>query len=248
MIKLKYWYFSKHKVKETHEDCYQAHGIVSGHPRLQDGIDITTSIVESIKLDSENNRLIMLTHSQNEYELLLADVQLMCFEETSAILQKFNIPALDKDKCEKLAKQADEELLNKVSSVLGNNELYLQLSGVFVQKAFFRNSSGEIHEIRVTSHIGTFQDSYLISDWQHGEVDFRYWDGLMSIQPYHWSDGLEALKIDNIGDTDIQFICKSRVICKVGEITTVESSQYHGEGLLSPDVVNGKCAFGGIEE
>ena len=94
MVKLKYWHFSRYK-----DECH-AHGVVSGHPRLEDGVLATTSMIESIKLDSENNRLIMITYSQNEYELLFADVQLMCFEETSDILQEFNIPALDRDKCE----------------------------------------------------------------------------------------------------------------------------------------------------
>lgn len=239
MVKLKYWHFSRY------EDGYHAHGVVSGHPRLEDGVLATTSTIESIKLDSENNRLIMITYSQNEYELLFADVQLMCFEETSDILQEFNIPALDRDKCENLLKQAEKEFLDKVDSILGKNELYLQLSGVFAQRAFFRNNDGKLHEIRTTPHTGMQNDSILITDWEKGEVDFRYWTRFMAIRPYHWSDGLETIKVENIGTTDISFLCDSKIICKAEEITTIKYQQFHREGLFSPDVVNGKCAFGG---
>lgn len=81
-----------------------------------------------------------------------------------------------------------------------------------------------------------------ISDFKK-EVDFRYWDMPGGIQPYHWSDGLNAIKIENVGKNDIIFYADTDIVCKVGEITVIKSKQYCGEGLLSPDSVNGDSVF-----
>lgn len=243
MIKLTQWYLTEHLLKDTKEKCYVAHGVVSGHPKLADGDFINTSIIEEIRLDSSNNCLIMLTHSKNEYMLLLADIDFDGFEKTRDYLEEFNVPTLSLRKCLKLHHEAEEDILSKVENVLQNNELYLQFYGVFAQKAFFKNDAGEIREIRVTPHIGMFQDSYLITDFERGEVDFRYFDSLNGIEPYHWSDGLKALRIDNAGQENITFLSGDNLVCKSGEITLIESSQFGGEGLFSPDVVNGKSLF-----
>lgn len=239
MIKLNNWFINK-RVGGSH---YHAHGISTGHPKLSDGMDITTSAIENLKFDNDNNRIIMLTHSQNEYELPLSQVLLENIKDTNIALESFGLFALDADKCRKLNEGVGKQLLEKVESVLRNNELYLQISGVFVQKAFFRNTDGAIREIGVSPHIGTFVDSYLVTDWNSGEVDFRYFDKLNAIEPYHWSDGLEALQIDNIGSEDITFLSGDNIICKAGEVTCIDKSQMGREGLFSPDAVNGKCVM-----
>lgn len=237
MIKLNGWFINKRKEGQH----YHAHGISTGHPKLCDGMDITTSAIESLRFDSDSNRIIMMTHSQNEYELLLSQVSLGDIEETNTALESFGLSALDIDKCRRLKEESGKQLLDKVKSVLKNSELYLQISGVLVQKAFFRNSKGEIREVGVSPHIGTFVDSYLVTDWKYGEVDFRYFDKLSGIEPYHWSDGLEALQIDNIGSEDITFLSGDNIVCKSGEVTRIDKSQMGREGLFSPDAVNGKC-------
>ena len=232
MIRLKDWYFTKHRLIDLDEDCYCAHGVVSGHPRLEDGIDITTSKVEHIKPDAENDRLIMHTYSGNEYELLLADIQIMRFEETSGFLLQFGISALDKEQCKHLAKQARVKLQDKVSSVLNNNELYLQLMGVFVQKAFFKSHSGEVRELSIKCHSGMFQDSYLICDGKYCEVDFRYFDRFMEIEPYCWSENVEAVRIENVGDTHITCKLKEQIACPIGKITWIQRPPHDGLYLM----------------
>lgn len=232
MIRLKDWYFTKHRLIDLDEDCYCAHGVVSGHPRLEDGIDITTSKVEHIKPDAENDKLIMHTYSGNEYELLLADIQIMRFEETSGFLLQFGISALDKEQCKHLAKQAQVRLQDKVSSVLNNNELYLQLMGVFVQKAFFKNHSGEVRELSIKCHSGMFQDSYLICGGKYCEVDFRYFDRFMEIEPYCWSENVEAVRIENIGDTPITCKLKEQIACPIGKITWIQRPPHAGLYLM----------------
>ena len=241
MIQLTDWYFSKHNLKGTNKKCYIAHGFVSGHPEIEDGTHIDTSIIEQIKLDKINNRLLMYTHSKNEYELLFADIYLEEFKKIQGYLHKFDIPALSLSECKKLQEKSKIEKIAKADSILKNNELYLKMVGVFVRKAFFKNNEGKVREIPVKPHIGMFQDSYLITDWEKHEVDFRYFDDIRSIRPYHWSDGLEAIQIENAGSTDLLFFSDDNLLCKAGEITLIESTQFGREGLFSPDVVNGKC-------
>lgn len=244
MIKLTNWYFTKGINRDTKKEVFIAEGTVSNHPKLEDGIHIHTSIVEKVELDKENNRLLMYTHSKNTYELLLADMNFEEFEKIKDSLECFNVSILTLDECQKLKGDREMYFISLADKVLQKNELYLAIMGVFVQRAFFKNDAGEIREIRVTPHISMFQDSYLITDWEKGEVDFRYFDGFNTIKPYHWSDGLSALVIENVGSTDIEFLGSDRkILCKSGEVTRIENKEYHGEGLFSPDVVNGKSLF-----
>lgn len=244
MIKLREWYFQSGIINETGEKGFRAWGFVSGHPKLQDGSHIHTSVIDNMELDAENNRLLMYTHSKNTYELRLADMKFEDFENTKDCLQFFNVPAPALSECENLHKKDEEELIAKMDGILQNNELYLQLNGVFTQSAFYKNKSGKVRRINAGVHVGMHQDSYLITDFQKREVDFRYWNGYMNIQPYHWSDGLEALLIEVTSSKDIEFKGSERtIVCKAGEVTRIESKEYCGEGLLSPDVVNGKSAL-----
>ena len=249
MIKLTEWHFVKRQFKERREGYFIAEGFVTNHPKLQDGIYIHTSIIQKLEMDAKNNRLLMHTYSQNIYELLLADMNVQNFENIQECLQCFNVPAFSLSDCRKMKDENEKALNRMVNEILQQNEFYLQMSGVFVQKAFFKNCSNELREMTVYAHIGMYQDSYIIADFTKGEVDFRYWDGANSIKPYHWSDGLETILINNKGSKDIDFVGSKRIIiCKVGDITRIESKEYCGEGLLSPDVVNGKCVLFDREE
>lgn len=244
MIKLKDWHFSKCMRGDTQGEYFRAHGIVTGHPKLEDGISITTSMIEKIKLDAEKNRLLMYTHSQNEYELLISEISEHEFDITQEYLKIFEVPEISWEQYKKLRESYEQDLAQEIERELDCNELYLQFSGVFVQEAFWCNSSGEVRKINVRQHIGTLQDSYLITDWEKGEVDFRYFDGFNSIQPYHWSDGLQTIVIKVISSDDLNFEGSERnITCKAGETTRIQRKEYRGEGLFSPDVVNGKCIF-----
>lgn len=53
MITLRDWYLTSHMTDEVGEEFYMGHGIVSGHPKLADGIDIHTSPIEEVRFDSE---------------------------------------------------------------------------------------------------------------------------------------------------------------------------------------------------
>jgi hypothetical protein len=70
----------------------------------------------------------------------------------------------------------------------------------------------------------------------------------MSIEPYHYSDGLETIYIDNVGTEDFLFRDgETEILCKSGEITTIGNKYFKNEGLFSPDVVTGKGLITGEE-
>ena len=236
-------YLTKWEINEAigkNENFYYANGIVSGHPRLVDGTYIHTSKVVSITFYETDNKLIMRTYSGSEYEMNLADICLDNYKSTAKWLKKFDVKLPSYDECKSLADRIESEVIKSMNKILKDGELYLKMKGVFVQKAYWKKT--EIRTIDVREHIGMFQDSYLVTDWEKHEVDFRYFDELFGIRPYHFSDGLNAILIDNIGSSEFGFTSgEYHVSCKPGEITRIESEHFNGEGLVSPDVVNGKC-------
>ena len=246
MIKLTDWFLSR--LEYDGECFYIVHGNVSGHPKLQDGIFINTSKIEKVTEDLDNNRLIMLTHSNNTYELTLATINFNNIEYTKQFLEVFDISASVLEPCKRLHDESEIKLLSEVDSILENNELFLKTFGVYTQRAFYKDDTGKVREILVRPHIGMFQDSYLITDWEDGKVDFRYFDKPNGIEPYHWSDGLKAVKIKNEGASDILFLADTSIACLRDKITVIESTSYNGEGLFSPDVVNGKSLLIKMED
>lgn len=247
MISLVDWYLVKYD-REDKPPYYLMWGFVFGHQRLADGMHIRTSGVEDIYLNDVGDRLLMHTQSGNDYELLLADISLEDIENTQVNLKDFNVPAFAVEKCQELKKLTEDEIIAKVDKITQPNELYLLQYGVLTRSAYFKCDNNEIIKIPIMLHSGMVQDSYLVTDWGMGVVDFRYFDKPRGIEPYHWNDGLQVIKIDNVGRSNLSFYADTEIICKVNEITVIESSQYGGEGLLSPDVVNGKLSFDSLSD
>lgn len=216
MVKLTQWYLTEYEP----ETSYLAHGFVYNHYRLSDGSHIHTSSIERIVFDSVNNRLLMDTYSGSHYELLLADIDFTNFDKTRAYLQKFNISTLSEDKCRKLQEKAEVALLSKVQGILNPNELYL---GGISRRAFFKNAKGTLREIPIIDHLGMFRDSVLVTDREKNEVSFCYFPKINGIQPYFWSDGLDAVVIDNDSSNDIEFQgFNGMFICKAGMVTRIK--------------------------
>ena len=74
-----------------------------------------------------------------------------------------------------------------------------------------------------------------------GLCDWRIFPSVFSVQPYHWSDGLKAVHIENAGEPFVFKGSCGDIVCKSGEVTVVKEEDFVGEGLFSPDTVNGKC-------
>lgn len=237
MYTLTNWYISMYK------DTCIARGIVSGHPKFSDGTLIHTSRVKQASADEEQACLLVHTKSGSQYRLSFADIALDCVENTLSCLQQLGISTDFLDRCEKICGDSEKAKMLELDSVLNSNELFLEMCGVTSLLAYFKNETGELHKIQITMHSGMYQDSVLITDWYSGLVDFRYFPN-DCIKPYHWSDGLKAVKIKNSGWADIIFSGSHReIVCRSDEITVIESGEYDGEGLFSPDAVNGKSVF-----
>ena len=254
MLTLKDWY-----VKSFFDRGFYAKGLVFGHHRFEDGTFISTSSVEKV-YELEEGKYVFETHSGSLYQLDMADVREDYAEQVKEILSNTEIVKNDANILEKVNKANDvfaekkkcrEELLNNAIAWseynIGNNELYLIMEGMKVLKAVFKYE-GKGYEIKPRVHVGMFQDSVLVTDWKRGQVDFRYFPNTR-LQPYHWSDGLESVHIHNIATYDFIFEgTKEEILCTQGNVTKIEKDKYTGEGLFSPDAVNGKCALFRQEE
>ncbi len=249
MLTLKNWY-----VKSPFDTYFYAKGSVFGHHRFEDDTFISTSIVEKV-YELEEGKYVFETHSGSLYQVDMAEVREDDTETVKEILShteiiKNDAIILDKVKEANVVfeekKKWREDLLNNAivwcEQNIENNELYLVMEGMRVLKAVFKYE-GKGYEIEPSEHIGMFQDSVLITDWKHGQVDFRYFPN-WTMQPYHWSDGLESVHIHNIASYDFSFKgTKGEILCEKGTVTKIEKEKYTGEGLFSPDAVNGKCAL-----
>lgn len=84
-----------------------------------------------------------------------------------------------------------------------------------------------------------FKDSYLYQ--LSGVVDFRHYEFIYgSVSTYHMSDSIKRLVVNNIGSRPVTI---DNVVYKHGVTVTCVTEENHPEGLISPDVFNGKGLF-----
>lgn len=238
MFELKRWYLS-----EWNETYIVAHGYVFNNPKFTQGIHIHTSPikVEDVTVDEEQEQIIVVTRSGSHYVLKFAEMKFSMKEIIEACFDKLNISRSILDKCYDSSVKQSQNTLKEVAKRLQPKELYLKMGGSSVIDGYFKREDGELIKTDITYHPGMFHDSVLVRCF--GEVDFRYFpedlfDAVM--RPYHWSDGLDRIIIHNIGEKLIFRGSNEDFICESGEEMTIESKDYCGEGLVSPDCVNGK--------
>ena len=249
MLELKQWSLKKREK----DGIFYANGHVYGHYRLNDGDYIYTSYIVNFYL-LENGVYVFETHSGSLYQLSENEMQAALSENTKRLLGSVEWKDAGdiKERLERVndefttRRKARENAVNNAKdwaeANLGNRELYLVMESMKVLKAFYKQEK-QSYEIPVNVHSGMFQDSILITDWEQGNVDFRFFPNFQ-MEPYHWSDGLEKLHIYNIDEKAFGFKgTDGEILCEAGKITIVEKSAYRGEGLFSPDAVNGKCVF-----
>lgn len=222
MYTLTNWHLSMNK------DICIARGIVSGHPKFSDGTFIHTSRIKQVSIDEEQACLLVHTKSGSQYRLSFADIALDCIEKMPSYLHQLGISTDLLERCEKICADSKKAKMLELESVLNSNELFLEMCGVTSLLAYFKDATGELHQIQITIHSGMYQDSVLITDWYNELVDFRYFPN-DCIKPYHWSDGLNAVKIKNSGRKDIIFLGSHReIVCRFGETTVIEAGEYDG--------------------
>ena len=250
------WYLQTDNFAEG--ELVFAKGTVFGHHRLRDDSRISTSVIQKIYILSDGS-YVLQTKSGSCYNVGKDDIRLEKSDFTIKLMERFEI--LDGSHIEEKVKaetqkarerqekrkEVLEELEETAKSNMDEDGLYLCISGMETLKAILKKGNA-FREIAPHTHLSYSQDSILITDWNDGDVDFRYFP-TGNMEPYHWSDGLENLYIHNIDDKSFDFCGSDRKIeCKSGEVTKISHSEYRGEGLFSPDAVNGKSVFTKMSE
>ena len=246
------WFFTPHK------DFAVAEGIVYGHPksRLPDGMSIHTSPIQEIAEDEGG--LVLATRSGTLYVLRREEISPICGEnaashpdwirdigkETASVLEQFGISGGFMEDCLRARREADARLREEEERETGPGELLLTTVGNSVIRSLFRTADGTPVSVKPSIHLGMFQDSVLITDWEDRAVDFRYFPMEGRMEPYHISDGLRIIKVRNLGERAVYFGKTGReAVCPPGEITAIPAGEHDDEGLFSPDAVNGKGLY-----
>lgn len=236
-VKLEKWYL------DFYGSDVLAWGYCFGHPRLADGTFIHTSIVMKAESEEVSKVLRLRTMSGNLYELELGyiDIQPEVIGKTEECLERLNIPREYLSGAIVSVKEKKRKELAWADRLTEDGDLFLQVAGNNVVKAFFKHE-GRAHPLMVDCHVGMVQDSMLVH--KSGMVDFRYFPEPLGMKTYHMSDTIKRLVVENIGS------CRERLDGKVYLPGTVEkvtvTKDYYREGLLSPDMVNGKSLMDGL--
>lgn len=234
MYRLKEWFL------ETSAHGYRGHGNCYDNPNFVNGDFITTSHIMRIEVEDEQRQLKLFTKSGSCYILEYADINDLETERTQKVFEDMNV-VIDLQRCVALK----EERMKEILELINRNELYVIMTdgGQSVTEAYFKKEDGDVVSIPISVHVGMWQDSIIIADYDTGLCDWRIWPSFLHVEPYHWSDHLEAVHIENVGE-DFVFKGSTReIVCKAGKVTVIKSEEYTEEGLLSPDAVNGKGLY-----
>lgn len=200
-------------LRSISKDTVIAQGNVINNPKFYSGQNIFTSKIEGVFIDNENKQFIFTTYSGSNYIVKFEEINIENSESIKECFRILNIPNDYLNICESLYRADKERLKKYVGKILNPNELYIELAGISFMKAVFMTNERYIKEIPIRIHLGMFQDSVLITDFYDHLIDIRFWDiNNKTITPYRWNEGLESIKIYNVGDD---------ILYKKGEVETV---------------------------
>lgn len=200
-----------------------AEGNVINNPKFYSGQNICTSKIERVAIDNENKQFIFITHSGSSYIAKFEEINMKLIEDMKDSFNQLNVPNDYLDICENTYKTTKDRLNKYIGDILNPNELYIEIVGIVFKKAFFMTDKREIKEIPIKVHIGTFQDSVLITDFDNNSIDIRFWDiSNNAICSYRWNEELEAIKIYNIGDDITYKKDELKITLKHNELTEIK--------------------------
>lgn len=210
-------------LRSISDDVVIAQGNVINNPKFYSGQNIFTSKIDRVSIDNENKKFIFTTHSGSNYILKFEEINI---ENSESIKECFRILNIQNDYlniCENSYRAAKERLNKYIGKILNPNELYIEIAGISFMKAVFMTNKGDIKEIPIRIHIGMFQDSVLITDFYEHFVDIRFWDiNNKTITPYSWNEGLESIKIYNVGDDILYKEGEVQIVLKHNELIEIK--------------------------
>lgn len=200
-------------------------GIVSGHRRLKEGMDIHTSPI--LHAAREETGIQLETASGSIYHLQMKEWNPYTRDEDPLAPELLGLPADFLKQCARAREEAS--LLEKADLRLSMKPgaLFMRTVGTHILSALWSGADAQIRDAQVGIHLGMFQDSYLVCGaYEEAStlrgVDLRFFSIEDRLEPYHVSPGLELLLIRNEGCTDIAFgFSQKNMICPPGMTTYV---------------------------
>ena len=178
------WYISKDEAGNL-----IGHGIVTGHTRLPDSIQIHTSPISFLAIDKEKEEAVLQT-SNTTYHCPLVFLRFRKQDNRNDLIPDYTA-LKEKYKGRRPLPSIEP---GKVLLVLSNFCEY------YFYSLYYRpDGADEALKSDGYAHIGTFQDSYLIGTENH-EIDLRYFPHYQNIEFYSEDTDGKPFYLENIGD------------------------------------------------
>lgn len=216
------WYLS------GHGPDFRAYGIVSGHPKLPEGMKIHTSVLVSM-IEAEGG-ILMETQSGNLYDL--RPEELGCKASSLPAPELLGMPSEFWQYCARAREQADKDREAALSALNVSGVLCLRVAGSTVLSALWAGRSGLVRRVGPYVHYGMFQDSVLIQGFMEDavevcELDFRYFPYPNRIEPYQISEDIKTILIVNEGTKDVAFgYDENKLSCAAGAATEIDATPW----------------------
>lgn len=201
-----------------------AWGNCYGNPEFFKGCYIYTSAIEKAEISEALKRIIVTTHSGNQYALDFAEIDETAYESTKEKAKALGL-CLDWQQAQKRTRKQLEEILRPC-------EMYVKINeSLMTEAAYYRTRKNEIVKVAVRCSCGMFTDSVLVEkyDW-HSMECFGGWRYLIldwgrRISSYFWNEELEALKVFNEGNDFMIEDFGREILCNKKELTTIKRQE-----------------------
>ena len=189
-LQVHYWYIED--LEEDGKTYRIGHGIVTGHKYLEDANYIHTSAVRAIQVDEQEGEVVMTTNN-SVYHCPLAYCSFGKQDKYPNIIPRYKqLKKKYRDAVEYPSIEAGKVLL-----VLANFCDYYFHSLYYIPVDAKKQ---EPLKFRGYPHVGTFQDSFLISVEGDRSIDIRYFPHYQNIEFYDESTAGLPFYVENIGD------------------------------------------------
>lgn len=193
-MKLLNWTIGKNK-----EDQILAWGNVINHPCIPEGRYVHTSGITNARTVEKEACVCIETRSGHLYKLEWNEINthnmVTTWDDMWDAFQRMGISGNILFTCMERKEVFEENLKNKIVE----SELYIEVAGGHVLKAYDRNSKG-IRKLQIRKSLGMFSDSVYITDGEHRETRAgMICETSVCRQYYFWPEGIETIKIRNAG-------------------------------------------------
>ena len=191
-LQLHYWYIDE--MEYSGRKYLIGHGVVTGHKRLQDSTTMSTSAVQSVRVDEEVGEAVITTKNSVYH----CPLEYCLFAEQDAFPDIISEYEELKKKYQGTIERPSIEP-GKVLLVLSDFCDYYFHSVYYVPE-----NSKDNNPLRFSghAHVGTYQDSFLI-EIPDARMDLRYFPHYQSIEFYEMETREKPLYIENIGGSVI---------------------------------------------